>query len=147
MDKARDRLQWTNARCHLCVSGVLLDGPRKKKDCSYGLWTKSMHSAFGRINFLSADCQTIPISLGLPRFCLKISNLDQYMIGIGKISILTSLPEHQILSVISWNWYSKNYRSCQKYNKKSSTRTRSHAKEQSDKGAFVATVSHLDGPF
>ena len=106
MDKARDRLQWT----------------------------KSLHSAFVCINYLSADCPTIPISSGLPRFCLKISNLDQYMIGIGKISILTSLPEHQILSVISWNWYSKNYRSCQKYNKKSSTRTRSHAKGQSHKG-------------
>lgn len=87
MDKVRDRLQWT----------------------------KSLHSAFVCINFLSADCPTIPISSGLPRFCLKISNLDQYMIRTGKISILTSLPEHQILSVISWNCFSKNYRSCQKY--------------------------------
>ena len=90
MDKARDRLQWT----------------------------KSLHSAFVCINYLSADCPTIPISSGLPRFCLKISNLDQYMIRTGKISILTSLTEHQILSVINWNWYSKNYRSCQKYKKK-----------------------------
>ena len=35
------------------------------------------------------DCPTIPISSGLSQFCLKISNSDQYAIGIGKIPIST----------------------------------------------------------
>lgn len=37
---------------------------------------KFIHSVFGCINYLSADGPTIPISLGLPQFCLKISNPD-----------------------------------------------------------------------
>ena len=32
--RARERCAFSHARGHLRVSGVLLDGPRKKKDCS-----------------------------------------------------------------------------------------------------------------
>ena len=32
--RARERCAFSHARGHLRVSGVLLDGPRKKRDCS-----------------------------------------------------------------------------------------------------------------
>ena len=32
--RARERSAFSHARGHLRVSGVLLDGPRKKRDCS-----------------------------------------------------------------------------------------------------------------
>ena len=42
------------------------------------------------LNYLhDSDGPTIPISLGLSRFCLNIPNPDQYVIGMGKIPIST----------------------------------------------------------
>ena len=51
-----------------------------------------------------ADCQTIPMSSGFSRFCLKIPNPDQYAIGIGKILILTLVL---ILSMNSYDAYTR----------------------------------------
>ena len=59
------------------------------------------------INYLWEDCPSnIPISSGLSRFCLKISNTDQNAIGIGKITTFTSFCDDVLFSSNSDNTYS-----------------------------------------
>lgn len=87
-----------------------------------------------------SDCPTIPISLGLSRFALKIQNPEQYAIGIGKIPILTSFLIFS--SEFLWYLYKKT-----KYKIKLSTCARSHANKNKHKNdnRLIFLVNVLDG--
>ena len=105
----RSENPWDNKAVYLLYT-ELITGNNDSILLSY-LTLKSTCSKCGRCGGLMIfpDCPTIPISLGLPQFCLKILNPDQYAIRIGKMLIVTSVLS---FSSNSHNTYCTKTRNC-----------------------------------